>query len=288
MKIAHKLGRNFWIYTGFAFAVLTIAGLGTFSSYEYKEFKKLKSAHTTTLSELETAKRENAGLELSLRDEEYARDNIEKQLGSLGNTLGTLEKLSQTDEELLKKYSKVYFLNENYTPSKLADIDTEFTFPKGNKLQIHGDVKSYLENMLKGAKSAGVDLLVASAFRSYDTQISLKNSYKMLYGSGANQFSADQGYSEHQLGTTVDFTTSAVGGVFSTFEDDSTYKWLNSNAYKYGFVLSYPKGNAYYKFEPWHWRFVGVKLATYLHNENKYFYDLDQREIDNYLVKIFD
>ena len=40
--------------------------------------------------------------------------------------------------------------------------------------------------------------------------------------------------------------------------------------------------------EPWHWRFVGVALATRLHNENKSFYDLTQREIDAYLVSIFD
>ncbi|MEK7495870.1 MAG: D-alanyl-D-alanine carboxypeptidase family protein, partial [Patescibacteria group bacterium] len=64
--------------------------------------------------------------------------------------------------------------------------------------------------------------------------------------------------------------------------------WLTENAYKYGFILSYPKQNTYYRFEPWHWRFVGVALATKLHDGNKYFYDLSQREIDQYLVSIFD
>jgi len=110
----------------------------------------------------------------------------------------------------------------------------------------------------------------------------------VTYGSGANQFSADQGYSEHQLGTSVDFTIPANGAMFSKFESDPAYSWLVENAHKYGFTLSYPKGNAYYKFEPWHWRFVGVALATHLHNENKYFYDLVQREIDVYLIKLFD
>jgi D-alanyl-D-alanine carboxypeptidase len=61
-----------------------------------------------------------------------------------------------------------------------------------------------------------------------------------------------------------------------------------ANAYKYGFTLSYPKGNTSYVFEPWHWRFVGVKLATDLHNQGKNFYDLDQRSIDAYLVNFFD
>ncbi|PJC82708.1 hypothetical protein CO006_02150, partial [Candidatus Roizmanbacteria bacterium CG_4_8_14_3_um_filter_35_14] len=60
------------------------------------------------------------------------------------------------------------------------------------------------------------------------------------------------------------------------------------NAYKYGFILSYPKQNTYYQFEPWHWRFVGMTLATKLHDTNQYFYNLAQREIDLYLISIFD
>ena len=117
----------------------------------------------------------------------------------------------------------------------------------------------------------------------------MKSTYKFTYGSGtANAFSADQGYSEHQLGTTVDFTTEAIGGAFAGFDKTSAYTWLNENAYRYGFVLSYPKNNTYYVFEPWHWRFVGVALATRLHSENRNFYDLDQREIDQYLISLFD
>lgn len=56
----------------------------------------------------------------------------------------------------------------------------------------------------------------------------------------------------------------------------------------YGFTLSYPKGNAYYQYEPWHWRYVGRTLATYLFEEDKHLYDLSEREIDAYLITIFD
>ena len=110
----------------------------------------------------------------------------------------------------------------------------------------------------------------------------------MLYGVGANQFSADQGYSEHQLATTVDLITKGLGGQLPGFDKTDAYKWLEKRAYKYGFILSYPSGNSYYMYEPWHWRFVGVKLATYLHNTDRNFYDIDQREIDTYLSNIFD
>ncbi|MFH1704471.1 MAG: M15 family metallopeptidase, partial [Patescibacteria group bacterium] len=101
-------------------------------------------------------------------------------------------------------------------------------------------------------------------------------------------FSADQGYSEHQLGTAVDLITTGLGGKTDGFENTTAYQWLLSNAYRFGFVLSYPNGNSYYSYEPWHWRFIGVKLATYLHDNKLNFYDADQRSIDTYLINIFD
>src|SRR5690606_38397067 len=98
-----------------------------------------------------------------------------------------------------------------------------------------------------------------------------------------------QGYSEHQLGTTIDFTTEGLGGgLVTSFENTPAFAWLADNAHKFGFTLSYPKGNAYYMYEPWHWRFVGEDLAEDLHEDDAYFYDWDQRKIDTYLIKIFD
>ncbi len=143
--------------------------------------------------------------------------------------------------------------------------------------------------MIDDANKAGVIMYISSAYRSFNEQEALKGEYKVIYGAGtANQFSADQGYSEHQLGTTVDFTAPGLGGIVDGFETRPAYNWLVANAYKYGFILSYPEENKFYQYEPWHWRFVGVKLATDLHKQGKHFYDLDQRDIDEYLVSIFD
>ena len=200
-----------------------------------------------------------------------------------------LEKLAKTDKQLLAKYSKVYFLNENYSPTKLDDIDEKYVLPVGRKLQFLDPALPYLEDLLEAAEEDGVALRVVSAYRSFEEQQRLKSNYRVIYGAGtANSFSADQGYSEHQLGTTVDFTTPAIGSAAPSFANTAAFTWLQNNAYKYGFILSYPKSNAYYIYEPWHWRFVGEALADDLHDEKKNFYDLDQREIDEYLVKIFD
>ncbi len=241
------------------------------------------------LTKLTVANEENSYLFKQTQSQQAIIDAFTDQIQGISSTVGDLEKLSQTDGELLKKYSKVFFLNENYVPTKLIEIDKDYVYNGTTNFLIHTQVSPYLEHLLQFASSSEVNLLVASAFRSFDTQASLKSGYKILYGSGtANQFSADQGYSEHQLGTSVDFTTSRIGGSFSKFESDPAFKWLQDNAYKYGFVLSYPKENTYYTFEPWHWRFVGTALAKFLHEEDKYFYDLDQREIDTYLIKLFD
>lgn len=214
---------------------------------------------------------------------------VEDRVGSISGTVGTLEKLSKTDPELLQKYSKVFFLNEHYAPERVSTIDAKYLYHEKNPEVIHASVWPKLRNLLGAAEDSGIILYVESAYRSFDEQKKLKGVYTVTYGAGtANTFSADQGYSEHQLGTTVDFITTGLGGQLDGFDKTPAYTWLLSNAYQYGFILSYPPNNTHYIFEPWHWRYVGVDLATHLHNEDKYFYDIDQREIDAYLVKIFD
>ena len=212
----------------------------------------------------------------------------EQTLGQIGGAVSTLEKLSKTDPELLQKYSKVFFLNEHYTPERLSEIGKEYLYTESKPELIHSLVWPYLNSLLGAAKGDGITLYVKSAYRSFDEQKSVKSAYTVVYGAGtASQFSADQGYSEHQLGTTADFITTGLGGELAGFEKTPAYAWMKNNAHKYGFVLSYPEGNKYYIFEPWHWRYVGVELASKLKAENKNFYDLDQREIDEYLAKIF-
>jgi D-alanyl-D-alanine carboxypeptidase len=215
---------------------------------------------------------------------------VKQTVGSISGTVSTLQKLSTIDPELLKKYSKVYFLNENYTPAHMKAIPQEYVYSNSKQEQFLEEAQPYLLNLLNAAKKDGVALYVSSGYRSFAQQESLKNVYKMTYGADtANTFSADQGYSEHQLGTAVDFITSGMGGQLSnSFEDSESFRWLTQNAHKYGYQLSYPAKNSYYVYEPWHWRFVGVKLATYLHDRGMSFYDMDQRDIDTYLANLFD
>lgn len=280
---------GWWTVVGYV-ALGAVIGFGVYLYIGVRKDLEMAARDAEILAEeLEATEIEKEGLQQKVEEQQAIIDNFSGQISGIASTVGTLEKLAATDEELLKKYSRVYFLNENYMPANLIEIEEPYRFSgAGGNFYFHADVWPSLKKLLDAAKADGHELLVASAFRSFDTQAALKSSYKVTYGSGANAFSADQGYSEHQLGTSVDFTTPEAGAVFDKFGKDPAYEWLKNKAYLYGFVLSYPEGNSYYKFEPWHWRFVGRDLARYLQNEGKNFYDLDQREIDNYLVKFFD
>lgn len=245
----------------------------------------IAETHTALAEELN---RERGNISAVQNELGNFRNVVVQEVGSLSTSVDTLEKLSETDPELLQKYSKIYFLNENYAPERLAAIDPNYLYYENRPESVHGSVWPHLRDLLGAAHQAGIKLYVVSGYRSFDEQASLKNAYTVTYGSGANAFSADQGYSEHQLGTTVDFITTGLGGKLEGFETTNAYQWLLSNAHRFGFILSYPPNNAFYVFEPWHWRFVGTELATYLYTSGKRFYEVDQREIDGYLVTLFE
>lgn len=231
---------------------------------------------------------ENVNLSDALLRAQETAAAVESRLKRVNSTVGDLTKLAQTDPELLQKYSKVFFLNEHYAPPSLSEIDTKYTI-NGKSLKIHSKMAKHLKNLLAAADKDKLSLRVASAYRSFDEQQNLKTTYSVTYGAGtANTFSADQGYSEHQLGTTVDFSTPTIVSTDLAFEQTPEFKWLQENAAQYGFTMSYPKGNSYYVYEPWHWRFVSRDLAEDLAGDGKFFYDLDQRAIDKYLTDFFD
>ena len=249
---------------------------------------ELKVALASASSTIENIRDDLDDLADDYRDERNRNEEFEDQIRDLSGTLGDLDKLARIDEELLAKYSKVYFLNENYAPPELEEIDDQYILEDKEEQFFDERALDFLEDMLRDARRDDVDLKVISAFRSFDEQSVLKGQFTQTYGTGANTFSADQGYSEHQLGTTVDLTVESVGGTYESFAETEAYEWLLDNAYKHGFILSYPEGNDFYIFEPWHWRFVGADLARDLQRGDETFYSMSQREIVEYRLEMFD
>jgi len=285
------------------FLILLLLGLGGVFLYQNSQITTLNSklavleaqVASSTVYQAQLAQgisglaSQTSGLSNTLNNAQANIDAVKSQVGGVAQTVGSLQKLAALDPELLKKYSKVQFLNENYVPKHLYAIPLEYNYSNKRQEQIIVEVWPFIKVMLDTANANGTPFYVKSAYRSFAEQKSLKSGYSVTYGAGtANAFSAEQGYSEHQLGTTADFTIAGSGGQLDGFDKTSAFAWLRDNAYRFGFEMSYPQGNKYYVYEPWHWRFVGVKLATYLHNNQKNFYDLDQHDIDQYLINIFD
>ena len=164
-------------------------------------------------------------------------------------------------------------LGEGYVPAPAWKLPTQYTL-NGKSIHVVDNVYMALYAMIQEMIAEGVcDTSVCSGYRSYSYQSNL------YYGTYYNQekaknpglsdeeifkiidtYSARPGTSDHQTGLCIDFYE-----LEETFENRAAFKWLEKNAYKFGFILRFPKGKmdiTGYTYEPWHWRFVG-QLSAY-------------------------
>ncbi len=163
-------------------------------------------------------------------------------------------------------------LPRDYTPKDLRYPDIKLR-SSSTELQLRDDAATALERMAVAAQKADVPLMLASGYRSFSLQESVYNRYVAQDGeTAANRYSAKPGYSEHQTGLAADLSgTDGVCVIEDCFKDTKTSKWLAKNAHTYGYILRYePSKEAIvgYTYEPWHFRYVGVPLATEIY-QNK-------------------
>lgn len=162
---------------------------------------------------------------------------------------------------LVNKYNK---LPDNYEIDDLVTLDNEYS-KKAEKVRevIYNDLKK----MFDEAKKDNINLNVISGFRTNEKQDTLfNNSIKKNGLDHALIYSAKPGYSEHQLGLAID-----INSVEESFKNTNEYKWLKNNSYKYGFIERYPEGKEKitgFGYEPWHYRYLGVDVATKIFTEN--------------------
>jgi zinc D-Ala-D-Ala carboxypeptidase len=164
-----------------------------------------------------------------------------------------------------------YRLPTTYKPPNLVSVARAGLTGFGS---VRAELIPDLRAMAAAARAAGARLAVESAYRSYATQVSTFNSWVARLGySRAILGSARPGHSEHQLGTALDFKSYGGGDpwAFAGYDWGATKagRWLMQNAWKYGFVLSYPKGmkpQVCYGYEPWHYRYFGRTVAAAMHS----------------------
>ena len=167
------------------------------------------------------------------------------------------------DERVL--VDRKHELPPGYVPDDLVSLP-ENGVPTlgGREMLLRREAAEHLRGLVFAAAADGEELMVASAFRSYEDQRVAYARLKSIYGAGADAMSATPGHSQHQLGTAVDFTNAAVGyQVKRRFGYTSAAGWLEEHAAEYGFVLAYPPGGdeSGYGWEPWHYRYLGVENA---------------------------
>jgi zinc D-Ala-D-Ala carboxypeptidase len=186
-------------------------------------------------------------------------------------------------DDLLVVITRAFGISSEYTPKGLVRLDKylPYTTVYSPQVRVRQVMVAPLVKMIKDMRAAGLKPVVRSAYRGYYDQVATYERWQQEKPDRAGMISALPGHSEHQLGLALDFSSpelpDLVGdptAVFnSAFIETSEGKWLAMNAHQYGFTMSYPleaqvwTGLAY---EPWHYRYVGVELATYLHASGQF------------------
>jgi zinc D-Ala-D-Ala carboxypeptidase len=154
-----------------------------------------------------------------------------------------------------------------HLPYKQASESELVTVTNDGRVRLQKAAAEKFLQMQADAKSQGINLSVISGFRSVEDQDKLFFDVKEQRVQGATkraEVSAPPGYSEHHTGYAVDLGDANVPAtnLNSNFEQTAAFQWLEQNAAKYSFELSFPKDNAQgISYEPWHWRFVGDRTS---------------------------
>lgn len=188
---------------------------------------------------------------------------------NLQKELNLLKGYKQDNNLLLCNKSNL--LPTEYEPNDIVESNLPFlsyiTTTKLNSI-----TATNARNMFNAAKENNINLLGASGYRSYTVQ---KNLFQEKVNSvgfeKASEYSAPPRASEHETGYALDIVSKESPALRTNFENSAAFKWLNENAHKYGFILRYPKDKENitgYKYEPWHFRYIGLEHAKYIKENN--------------------
>jgi LAS superfamily LD-carboxypeptidase LdcB len=162
--------------------------------------------------------------------------------------------------DVFLRATKADALPIGYVPDDLVSVAAQ-GLPQAGRQSLRALIIDDTRALISAAADEDVDLYVGSGFRSDAYQAAVFQVQVQRWGDEetANRYSAESGHSQHQLGTTIDFTNS-----FAAFRRGPGADWLRDNAHRFGFVLPYTLTSVPltgYVDEPWHARWIGVELA---------------------------
>lgn len=203
-----------------------------------------------------------------------AATELEDTVTAAGGLPAAPAPMDLTPESITVLVNRDYKLTEEYIPDDLVVPDVRFTFSYyDDKKLMRKEAADALKKLFDAGDAEGVRLYGVSAYRSYTRQYTIYATNLITKGvNHTNRYSAAPGASEHQTGLVIDVSSDSAGQaleeVFGTTKEGI---WLAANAYRFGFIIRYPKDledlTGYY-YEPWHIRYVGTELASYLYDNN--------------------
>lgn len=183
-----------------------------------------------------------------------------------------MDKENYEDPIIVKKFSTDMLVNKHrsltkdFEPEDLVSIDEKYAVDDtqaGSRIAVNAFIQMY-----KAAKKEGYGLVINSSYRSYEDQEETCDTYRELYGEKyVKNYVAMPGFSEHQTGLSFDIGSTDT----NVFADSDEYEWVQENAHKYGFIQRFPtkyESITGFRAEPWHYRYVGKKIATYIYEND--------------------
>lgn len=179
---------------------------------------------------------------------------------------------TRDSNDLLVLVNKEYKLPSTYAPTDLVSV-SQSGILRGENYLLRSIIINDLKSLVQASSAEGLTLSIVSGYRPYSTQVTTYN-YWVSYNGGnvdaADKISARAGHSQHQLGTTLDFSSTEVNNKLGVlFNNTQASAWLKENAYKYGFAIGYPQGYENitgYSYESWHYRYIGKAYAKEMHD----------------------
>lgn len=178
--------------------------------------------------------------------------------------------LDTTPSSLTVFVNKEYSLPKDYIPADLVIPDVLFNINHyDEKKLLRQEAATALEQLFQSAQEDHIILCGISGYRSYKRQNEIYTKNIATKGAAyTNQYSAKPGYSEHQTGWSIDVSASCINyRLDAAFGGTPEGQWLAKHCHLFGFIIRYPENKSEitgYAYEPWHIRYVGVELATYL------------------------
>ena len=224
-----------------------------------KAKKELKYYKDENVKEYEEYRQKNPDLSI-----EKVITNVNIGLNNKYYTNTKPSKYLNTEKILVNKYN---YVTEDYIPESLQIVSSKYS---SKTVKLVSYAKEAFEELAAAAEKENYTINAMSSYRDYAYQNTLYNNYAKKDGyDNADTYSARPGYSEHQTGLAVDIDNKKE--YFTNFEKTKEYEWMQNNAYKYGFILRFPKDKVLetgYEYESWHYRYVGKEIAKYIHDNN--------------------